>query len=179
MNKKNKGKSIGAFSNTSPSIKIFFLLIFFIAIYLAYPVKVLETKNYKTGEYVKSWKVKDGETFYVEHTHSVQLTPVTEKYRIDGEDIVLLEAKFHSYGAGLPATTPYDFELVEDGFRIYNINTVMDNLVYRAGATRANHRIIIHDKLYKFLDFSKPRVGLKFNVKHVARIKYLIEEGLM
>ncbi len=140
------GKGIeGIFSTFPPNyFRIFIIIIVLIAILFLLPVKVLIASNYKTDEYIKSWKVRDGDSFTVEYTHSVQLTTVTETYIIDGENIILLESYFHSLGgAGLPATTPYKFEITEKGFRIYDINENMEYLVYRTGAERANHKLIL------------------------------------
>jgi len=141
------------------------------------PMRVLLASNYKTGEYLKSWPIKQGEEFDVEYTHSVQLTPVIEVYAINEIDnIVLKESYFYSYGAGLPATTPYEFEITEKGFRIYNINQIMNNLVYRTGAVKANHKINIRNKTELFLDFSEPREGIKFTVQKISLLSYLMKE---
>lgn len=164
--------------NTLSVKKTFIIGIILIIILSFVPVKVLLATDYKTDGYIRSWRIKDGHTFLVEHTHSVQLTTVSEKYLIDGQDIVLIESIFHSYGAGLPATTPYEFELIEDGFRIYDINQVMENLVYRAGAVRANHRLIYKDKQYDFLDFTEPRTGVKFSINRMPYFIFKIREGL-
>ena len=171
-------KGIEFMFNTLSMKKIFVIGIILIIILSFIPVKVLLASDYKTAEYIKSWKIKDGEVFLVEHTHSVQLTTVSEKYLIDGQDIILIESIFHSYGAGLPATTPYEFELIEDGFRIYEINQVMENLVYRAGAVRANHRLVYNDKQYDFLDFTEPRTGVKFSINRMPYFIFKIREGL-
>ncbi len=54
----------------------------------------------------------------------------------------------------------------------------MDNLIYRTGAVRANHRLILKDKEYDFLNFSKPREGVRFEIRKLSRLKYFIKEGL-
>lgn len=143
------------------------------------PIRVLLASDYKTGEYLKSWPIGKGEKFDIEYTHSVQLTPVIEIYTVDEEDNILLEESyFYSYGAGLPSTTPYDFEITQGGFRIYNINEIMEDLVYRTGAVRAQHRINIGEKTYPFLDFSTPRTGVRFTVKKLSLLSYLAKEAL-
>lgn len=142
------------------------------------PIKVLVASEYKTDGYIKSWRIKEGDIFFVEHTHSVQLTTVSEMYRIIGQDIILMESRFNSLGAGLPATTPYKFELTEEGFRIYDIDEKMEYLVYRAGAVRANHRLIYKDKQYDFLDFTEPRTGVRFSIDNMPYFIFKIREGL-
>lgn len=164
--------------NTSSIKKIIIIGIILLAILFFLPINVLLATDYKTDDYIKSWRIKDRDNFIVEHTHSVQLTTVSEKYLIEGQDIILVESNFHSLGAGLPATTPYKFELTDEGFRIYDINQKMDYLVYRAGAERANHRLIFNGKEYDFLDFTEPRTGVQFIVDKTPYILFIIREGL-
>lgn len=170
-------KGIGLKFNALP---VYFKTILIIAIcFLLYliPIKVLLATDFKTKDYIKSWKIKDGESFIVEYIHSVQLTPVSEIYTIGKDNIILQESYFQSYGAGLPSTTPYKFEITEEGFRIYDINEVMEYLIYRTGAVRANHKLIFRDKEYTFLEFTEPRVGVEFNIKNISIIRYIVREG--
>lgn len=134
--------------------------------------------DYKTNKYIKSWKINNGESFTIEYTHSVQLTPVSETYTIDGGKIILVESYFKSYGAGLPATTPYKFQITDKGFRIYEINEIIEYLIYRTGAEIANHKLILRDFEYDFLDFSEPRSGVEFKVKKVGILSYIVKEVL-
>lgn len=175
---KIKDKGIEFIFNTLSMEKNLIFGIILIIILSFIPIKVLLASNYKTSDYIKSWRISDGDIFLVEHTHSVQLTTVSEMYIIDGQDIILREANFHSLGAGLPATTPYKFELTKGGLRIYDINQKMEYLVYRAGAVRANHRLIYNDKQYDFLDFTEPRTGVKFSIDTMPYFIFKIREGL-
>lgn len=172
------GKGIEGNFSTFPNYLILLILgVSIILMTALYPIKVLKASDYKTGEYIKSWRVRSGDSFTVEYTHSVQLTTVTETYIIDDMDIILVESFFHSLGAGLPATTPYKFEIGDGTFRIYDINENMDYLVYRTGAERANHKLKLGNKVYKFLDFSKPRTGVRLRVEKVPLSSYLTKEG--
>jgi hypothetical protein len=98
-------------------------------------------------------------------------------YTIEEGEIVLKETVFQSYGAGLPATSPYDFDIVEDGFRLYNIDQKMTNLVYRTGAVRANHELTVGGRTYLFVEFSEPTEGVKFETQRTPIIVYLAKEG--
>lgn len=171
-------KGIEFMFNTLSMKKVFIAGIILVSILSFIPVKVLLASDYKSFDYIKSWRIKDGDIFLVEHTHSVQLTTVSEMYEVDGQDIILRESNFHSLGAGLPATTPYKFELTDDGFRIYDINQKMEYLVYRAGAVRANHRLVYNHKQYDFLDFTEPRTGVKFSINRMPYFIFKIREGL-
>ncbi len=175
---KNLGKGAEGFFSTLPNYIVGLIIIcIVIGVVLIIPRKVLLASDYKTGEYYKSWMTKDGDSFTIEYTHSVQLTPVTETYTIDGYDIILNETTFKSYGAGLPSTTPYKFEIKGKGFRIYDIDEIMDYLVYRTGAERANHKLLYRDNTYEFLYFSKPRSGVQFKIISMRLISYIIKEG--
>ncbi|MCQ4922633.1 DUF1850 domain-containing protein [Tissierella carlieri] len=173
------GKGIENNFNTLPLYQKLTLLFLSLFLLLSIcPVKVLITTDYKTNDYIKSWQIRNRESFTIEYTHSVQLTPVSETYIINGNDIILVESYFQSYGAGLPSTTPYEFEITDKGFRIYDINEVMENLIYGTGTERANHKLIINDNEYEFLEFTKPRISVEFNVKKIMLISYIVREVL-
>lgn len=173
----NWEKGIGIYSNTFPNYFKFISIILLLLIIISFiPIKVLLAEDYKTDEYIKEWRVKNGESFTILYTHSVQLTPVTETYRIEGEDIILTDSFFYSLGAGLPSTTPYKFRLRDGGFEIYDIDEKMECLVYRTGAERADHKLIFEDREYDFLDFSKPRTGIRFKLKNTPIFSYILKE---
>ncbi len=156
--------------------KVFPLIIAFLLILSLYfiPVYVVTARDYENNKMLKMWLPRD-DYFEVFYTHSVELSEVREIYQIDtkGENIILKETLFSSYGAGLPATTKYDFEKTDDGFRIYNINEEFKEVVYRTGAVRANHKLFINNEEYEFLDFSKPMQAIKFSVEKISFIRYL------
>lgn len=171
-------KGIGDYFSTLSIYKKIMILVFITILLISnISIKVLVAQDYKNKEYIESWKIKNGTEFTVEYTHSVERTPVIENYIVKGKDIILLDAYFSSLGAGLPATTDYKFELLEDGFRLYDINEKIDYLVYRTGAVRANHILYINNKEYEFLDFTNPRTGVEFNIKKLRLLSYLIREG--
>lgn len=173
----SKRKGIGDIFNTFPNYIKIVLLILIVFLFISFiPIKVLLATDFKTNRYIKSWIIEEGGSFTIEYIHSVELTPVSEIYIIKDDKIVLTESYFKSYGAGLPSTTPYKFEVTDKGFRIYDIDQVMENIVYRTGTERANHRLIFKGKEYVFLDFTKPRSGVKFNVKNISVLRYIVKE---
>lgn len=178
INKKNmKGTdSISTFPLSKFKLLLSFIII--LTIISLYPVQVLYARDMWTKDTLKTWLLPRDKTFSIMYTHSVERTPVWETYSVNEDEIILIETIFQSYGAGLPATSPYDFDIVENGFRLYNINQVMPNLIYRTGAVRANHELLIGDKSYPFLKFSKPTEGVKFETRSMTFISYLAKEGL-
>lgn len=172
----NKIKGIESFNTFPIFLKIIIPMVLILIILLLIPLKTLVAENYNDNEYLKSWRINNG--FTISYTHSVELTEVLETYSIEGENIVLKETYFHSYGAGLPATTPYDFEMTPEGFRIFNIDEIMETLIYRTGAIRANHKLIIGDNEYEFLDFSQGQTAVHFQIENMSFLEYFTKEVL-
>lgn len=170
----NKIKGIDFFNTFPTFLKIIIVLIFILIVSLLIPIQTLVAEDYDKGEFLNVWRVKDG--FTIAYTHSVELTEVLEIYGIEEDKIVLEETYFHSYGAGLPATTPYDFEITPDGFRIFNIDETMETLVYRTGAVRANHKLFIEDNEYDFLDFSEGQTAVHFQIEKMSFLEYFTKE---
>ena len=171
----NKTKGIDSFNTFPTYFKILIAITFIIIILFLIPIKVLLASDLDHDKYLKSWKIRD--EFTISYIHSVELTEVREIYDVEAKDIILKETYFKSYGAGLPATTPYEFEITPDGFRIFDINEVIETLIYRTGAVRANHKLIIEDNEYSFLSFSKGQTPVHLEVKNISLLEYLTKEG--
>lgn len=158
-------------------IRSTFFLIPILLILLLWPHTWLLAQDDRSDAHLGMWRIQTDEPFGIIYTHSVQLSPVTERYHIDKTgDLILDETLFSTYGAGLPATTPYDFEITEDSFRIFNIQLKMDHLVYRTGAVRANHRLLIRDQDIPFITFSSPGQAVEFTSKSAPLLYYVIKE---
>lgn len=151
------------------------IILLFVLSFFQY--QYLYVSDMRTNDYLKAWRLKDGDTFTVKYTHSVQLTPVWEVYEIRDGGIFLTETVFQSFGAGLPSTSPYDFEITDQGFRLYNIDMKITDLIYRVGAVRANHSLIINGKEYPFFDFAEPGEGIKFETNKLSYLDYITKEG--
>ncbi len=159
--------------------KLILTIILVLMIILLIPIRYLRAYNYSNNQYLAGWPLIKESTFTVRFIHSVMRTPVYEKYIINKEnEIFLSETIFSSYGAGNPETTPYDFEITKEGFRIYNINQRISPLVYRTGAIIANHTMIINEKEIPFLSFSSPGIAVGIEVKRRIMFAFLFEEVL-
>jgi len=176
--KEFKGKGTDSIS-TFPLLKrILLVVVALLAIaMMLYPIEVIKASDARSGEYLGSWWPMEDNSFTIKYIHSVERTPVWEMYTIEEGEIVLKETIFQSYGAGLPATSPYDFDIVEDGFRLYNIDQKMTNLVYRTGAVRANHELMVGERTYPFVEFSEPTEEVKFETQKTPILLYLAKEG--
>jgi len=170
----NNTKSFGKGRPAFPAFPILMILILLAVLLL--PVKLLAASNHGSDQLLRLWLIPGDDQFSVSYTHSVELTEVVEIYRIEHTQIYLQETIFSSYGAGLPATTDYPFEVTDQGFRIYDMNQLVDPLVYRTGAVRADHQLILEDKQMAFLDFSQPAEGVRFEIKRLPLLYYLYKE---
>lgn len=169
-----KDQATGKISNTLILFLTLLLIGFFI--FCFYPIKVLKATNFQREEYLKSWRIKNGEIFAIEYIHSVEQSPVLENFLVEHKDIVLLDTYFHSYGAGLPATTPYKTEITDKGIHVYDINLKIEDLIYRTSSLGREHKLIFRNKDFMFLDFSNHRTGVRFQIDHMANLAYLIKE---
>lgn len=170
----NNTKSLGKGKFAFPALPLILVLVLLAV--LLFPVKLLAASDQQTGQLLRLWFLPSDNQFSVSYTHSVELTEVSEIYQVQNNQIYLLETFFSSYGAGLPATTDYPFEITDQGFRIYDINQIVDPLVYRTGALRANHQLILGQKKIPFLDFSQPAEGVRFELKPMPLLYYLYKE---
>ena len=90
------------------------------------PVDVLEIVHEDSGDLIFWIQVRSGVTFSLRHTHSVQLSPVVDNFRLDRNcEIILVSTTFSDHGAGLP-TDVYRgavFSIQDDGgFKISDMN---------------------------------------------------------
>lgn len=125
-----------------------------------------------TGEDLAFFPASQG--FSIAYTHSVERSEVIESYRFEKEGFLLTDTWFHSYGAGLPATTDYDFEITPQGFHIYNINQYFEEVVYRTGRHIAQHRLLLDKKEYLFAEFSRPGEAVLLRLEKLPRWKLLL-----
>jgi hypothetical protein len=70
---------------------------------LLYPVRTLEVKTRESDRLMLLERVRPGDEFRFEYTHSVEKIPVSGRFRITPEDTIqAVETVFPSFGPGLP-----------------------------------------------------------------------------
>jgi len=149
--------------------KFLFLSVFFI--FLLTILILSSSKNYliltnaNNGEILFKVPVPKNREFTIRWTHSVELTPWEEIFRIDEENNIILDrTRFKSFGAGVPDYAG-DKATLDDGYVLYsNINKKMPNLVYGISGI-AKHTLIIENDVYKLYEFIPADLGVKFSVK--------------
>jgi len=106
--------------------------------------------------------------FTLSFIHSVQKTPVYEMYYIDDDNnLILKETRYYSLGVGLPFTAENGHFSNENGeFRITGLNRKFPSISIMVSPI-PGHVIIIGDKEYPLLSFTKPEESI--NIKAVEK----------
>lgn len=153
--------------------KVLSSFIILILVFSFMKIDVLEAIDFNSGEVLNCWSNVDG-NFEILYNHSVMRSEVVESYYVDRGNIYLVESSIKDFGAGLPSDTPYDFKYDERNklYRISNINLEMDNLVYKVGTKRANHRILVNGDMEEFTSFARERSSVEFVGKSIFRWRY-------
>ncbi len=93
----------------------------------------LHIKIRQTGETVASFEISEGEQFEISFIHSVNKSPVHDRYTIEQGEIMIYETQYFGFGAGVQTELVGDQQLImgDDGsMTITNINTKIENLAY-------------------------------------------------
>lgn len=101
----------------------------------------------ETDEQIIDTEVTDGTPVYLEYTHSVERTPVTESYEVSGTKLVQNEILFRSSGAGLPVTA--NMTSTDKGF-VVPLDEQHDSITVALDPT-PNHTLVVDDHQYHLL----------------------------
>ena len=104
--------------------------------------------NAHDGTALMSTRVYEGTEFSVSYTHSVNISLVTEIFRVQQGAIVLQALEFYSFGAGMPTEPEPGQTLItlpDGGMRIEGFDRTMDNLTFLIAFT-ANHTLHIESQ---------------------------------
>jgi hypothetical protein len=128
---------------------------------------VLVIRDTETNQAVWSNRIADGAAFAIRWTHSIHRTPVTEYYRIRGDQLVLTEMTFKDYGIGMNnELAPGEHLLVENGqFHVINMNRVFPALHLFIGQVRANHTLLFAGKEIPLGSVDKPGAAVTIRVE--------------
>ncbi|MCR4442014.1 MAG: DUF1850 domain-containing protein [Peptococcaceae bacterium] len=106
----------------------------FIPVFMSYDLPVLTLTDAKSGAIYLTVPVKDQQRFTLGWRHSVELQPWEEDFQINQQTLhfTLVETRFRSYGAGVPALIPgtCTYEL-SNGFIVFkNLNQDYEKLSF-------------------------------------------------
>lgn len=96
----------------------------------------------ETGERLLEIPVAEGTTVTLAYTHSVERTPVRDRYVVRDGRLVMTRMTFESYGWGLPASA--DVERVNGSF-VAKPNRSYTSITVAPGRV-AGHRLIVGDR---------------------------------
>ena len=152
---------------------LFIIIVFFILSFVK--IDAIIIKDYFNGDLLKIEHLKDKERFGIVYTHSVERSQTSEWYEACDGKLILMEQRYRDQGAGLPVNLIYKFKYAEDGsFCLYDMNVPFETVIYRTGAVRANHKLVMNGETTPFLDFSEPREALEFSTEHISLLQYAL-----
>ena len=116
--------------------------VFFISHNGAEKKTVLEIRDANSGKIYGKWLLEDAE-FSIEFIHSVNQSPVREKFKVEGKMIQPCEVRFSSFGAGMQSDLGQGQTMSRDGDALlisgayaphtelnYIVGTVSDHLLF-------------------------------------------------
>ncbi|MCD8511374.1 MAG: DUF1850 domain-containing protein [Bacillus sp. (in: Bacteria)] len=99
-------------------VSLFFILLLLALTFINSPYRALVILDDKTEEILWQNRIENNEWFSHQYIHSVERSPVLEKFRVDSDGVIYtMESWTKSFGAGLPHTQEGTVEL-RDGYYI-------------------------------------------------------------
>lgn len=118
--------------------------------------------------------------FCISYTHSVNKGRIRDVYECDGNEIVLVQTHFVSYGAGISEadeTPGAFFEVEEDSYAIKNIDRRLEKMVMAVGVI-AEHSITIGNREVFLKSLFKEQTSLVFEIKRVSLLGYIFSNHI-
>jgi len=127
---------------------------------------VLEIRDAASGKIYGSWPLEGSGEFSIEFIHSVNQSPVREKFRAEGKTILPVEARFFSFGAGMHSDSELGLSMSRDGdaLVISGYNTPYTELNYIVG-TVSDHLLIINDQTISLRELCGRNAHISVRIK--------------
>ncbi|WP_187118682.1 DUF1850 domain-containing protein [Risungbinella massiliensis] len=135
----------------------------------------------KEGQILYSTPLQQKEPFYIQYIHSIHLTPVLEKYYVDEEMNIVVDAvTYDTYGVGMPAELEEGQTFTEENgkFTLSNINRHIPFFDQRIGQVIANHKLIIRKQEIPLSTIDSPGTSVRFQADKETIIQYWIRRFL-
>jgi hypothetical protein len=138
-------------------IAVFFLFFPF------YPV--LRITTVKTGRVLLCAKMAEGEEFILSYIHSVNIRPVYDTIRVEGDHFLIVKSRFDSFSAGMPevSTNGMKLQFGKDGWMECMINRSVPEVTFFLGWV-ANHSIHIKGRDIVLADLTEPGTLLSLRI---------------
>ncbi|NCB41542.1 MAG: DUF1850 domain-containing protein [Clostridia bacterium] len=155
---------------------IFFLIAFTL---LLLPVnKMLVVSSQKTGKTICTLPIAEGEILDIQFTHSVNLSPITDRYQIRGATLILQSTVFQTYGAGVPILDDglgKSFAQTEEGFEISGIDLPRREIPIMLQQV-PDHRIFYRKEMIHLLDFANAGTIIELTVDNISFMKRFLTQ---
>ena len=129
------------------------------------PHRFLTVRDRDSREVYARYPLSEGGRFSVTFKHSVNLSPVTDVYVIEGGDIYVEETVYYHFGAGVQTQLNEGETLTygEDGSMIVgNIHQLRTNVGYIVG-TVYDHVLQVNGQEISLRDLCGKNTALRFN----------------
>lgn len=129
------------------------------------PHRFLTVRDRDSREVYARYPLSEGGRFSVTFKHSVNLSPVTDVYVIEGGDIYVEETVYYHFGAGVQTQLNEGETLTygEDGSMIVgNIHQLRNNVGYIVG-TVYDHVLQVNGQEISLRDLCGKNTAIRFN----------------
>ncbi len=130
----------------------------------AFSTPALILKNADTGEIITAYPMDNGDEFSITFIHSVNKSPVTDVYQIQGGEIYVVRTEYYSFGAGVQTEVEegQTLEYGPDGSMIVSgFNRRIDRLSYIVG-TVSDHTLMIRGKTVSLRELCGQNTTVRF-----------------
>lgn len=106
--------------------------------------------------------------FQIQYTHSIHLSSVVETYEAtSSNEIRQIELMYEDMSIGMPSDASGGEQFVqEDGkYYIKNMNRLFPYIYLRVGEVKANHTLIIGDKMIPMITFTEPGSVIRIQIE--------------
>ncbi|WP_458207558.1 DUF1850 domain-containing protein [Haladaptatus sp. NG-SE-30] len=111
---------------------------------------ILVVADADTGEPILVVPVENGTRVTLAYNHSVEKTPVHDVYAVNGSELEMVEMRFQSYGAGLPARANVTRE---DGWFVFDPEGSYASIPIAPGDI-AGHELVVGEQRYDLVALS-------------------------
>ncbi len=120
----------------------------------------------ETGKEYARFPFGENDSFSITFIHSVNQSPVTDYYKREKDDTLLLySTKFHAFGAGMPESWPEGahVETSPDGILVTNLHITLPDVTYIVG-TVSDHTLRIGGKTVSLRDLCGKNAEVLFKL---------------
>nr|WP_236838752.1 DUF1850 domain-containing protein [Caldalkalibacillus salinus] len=166
---------LGIFIITLTTVLLCLLLTVFLHVFS--PDTVLVIEDVKSGQILWQEDIQAGEWFYHEYLHSVEKSPVIEKFKVNrAGEILTMESWTKSFGAGLPYEQQGTVEMVDGFYVLKDLHRPIHGGAFLMQPSNKyphtfhfrDHRIMLSEEPYA-------STRIKIEVRHLTWLEAILE----